>query len=251
MLRRIVFATVCTFMLIASGGAMYYWNEIRVARAHTVTVVQQAFQKHGRRVTLKDFAPHQLEILLKIEDPMFRTHRGVDLATYGAGMTTITQGLVKLLYFPGGFRQGIAKIRQTVIAEYALDDLVSKDEQLELYFNIVYLGREAGKPIHGLAAAAETYFGKPFQDLTNDEFIALIGMTISPNTLKPGTARSEARVARIKKFLAGEIAPASVLDFEYVGRQRGSVPEEILMAFLRLITHADPSIHGRTKPHSS
>lgn len=250
MLCRIVFGSACTLMLVASGAAMYYWNEIRVARSQTAAVVQQAFQKHGRRVTLNDFAPHQLQTLLKIEDPKFRTHRGVDLSTYGAGMTTITQGLVKLLYFPGGFRQGIAKIRQTLIAEYALDDLVSKDEQLELYFNIVYLGREAGKPIHGLAAAAEAYFGKHFQELTNDEFIALVGMTISPNTLKPGTARSEARVFRIKKFLAGEITPASVLDFDYVGRQRGSMQEEILMAILRLITHADPAIHGRTKPHS-
>jgi membrane carboxypeptidase/penicillin-binding protein len=162
-------------------------------------------------------------------------------------MTTITQGLAKLLYFPGGFQQGIAKVRQTLVAEYALDDLVSKDEQLELHLNATYFGSVDGRPIHGLAAAADAYFGKSDRDLTDDEFIALIGMTISPETLKPGTANSATRVARIKRYLAGELVPASVLDFEYVGKPRGTVAEEALMSFLRLVTHADPSMDGRDK----
>jgi membrane carboxypeptidase/penicillin-binding protein len=245
MLRRFAIGTVCALLLLACGGTVHYWNEVRTARAETAGLVQQAVQRYGRQVTLKDVPPHQLNILLKIEDPMFRTHRGVDLATPGAGMTTITQGLAKLLFFPEGFQQGIAKIRQTLIAEYALDDLVSKNEQLELYFNMTYFGTVAGNPTHGFAAAAEVYFQKPFHELTDDEFIALIGMTISPNTLQPGSVGSVTRVARIKNFLAGEISPASVLDFEYVGKRRGSVPEEALMAFLRLITHADPAAHGR------
>ena len=46
-------------------------------------------------------------------------------------MTTISQGLVKVLYFPSGFRPGIAKIRQTLIAQYAFDASVSKQEQLD------------------------------------------------------------------------------------------------------------------------
>jgi hypothetical protein len=72
-------------------------------------------------------------------------------------------------------------------------------------------------------------------------------MTISPETLKPGTANSATRVARIKRYLAGEVVPASVLDFEHVGKPRGTLAEEALMSFLRLVTHADPSIDGRDK----
>jgi len=196
---------------------------------------------------LKDVPASKIDILLKIEDPKFRKHHGVDLATPGAGMTTITQGLTKLLYFPGGFHKGIAKIRQTLIAEYALDQLVSKDEQLELYLNVTFFGSVNGQPVHGLAAASVAYFNKPFRKLSDDEFIALIGMTISPNTLKPGTANSATRVARIKRYLAGEVAPASVLDFEYVGKSRGTIAEEGLMVFLRLITHADPTTGGHGK----
>lgn len=246
-MRRILIAVSLTLGVGLFAASLYYWNEVRTARAETATLVTQAFDRFGRRVALESVPTSKIDLLLKIEDPRFREHRGVDLATPGAGMTTITQGLAKLLYFPGGFRQGIAKIRQTLIAEYALDHLVSKDEQLELYLNATFFGSIDGRPVHGLAAAAEAYFKKPFRELSDDEFIALIGMTISPETLKPGTTDSATRVMRIKRYLAGDVVPASVLDFEYVGKLRGSVAEEALMAFLRLVTHADPATASRRK----
>lgn len=244
-MRRVLFAVLITLSIGALGASLYYWNEIRSARAETTTLVKQAFERYGRRLALKDVPASKIDLLLRIEDPKFREHRGVDLATPGAGMTTITQGLAKLLYFPGGFRKGLGKIRQTLIAEYALDQLVSKDEQLELYLNATYFGSVNGRPVHGLAAASEVYFKKPLIEISDDEFIALIGMTISPETLKPGTANSTMRVARIKRYLAGEVVPASVLDFEYIGKQRGTFAEEAFMAFLRLVTHAAPAAAER------
>lgn len=246
-MRRIAIIVLAALPLGATVAALHYWNEVRVARTETNALMNKVADRYGRRVGLKDVPEARINLLLKIEDPMFKTHHGVDLATPGAGMTTITQGLAKLLYFPGGFRQGIAKIRQTVIAEYALDELVSKDEQLELYLNATYFGSVDGRPIHGLAAAADAYFSKSYRDLTDDEFISLIGMTISPETLKPGTANSASRVARIKRYLAGDVVPASVLDFEYVGKPHGTFAEEMLMAVLRLVAHADPSLGGRGK----
>jgi hypothetical protein len=66
-------------------------------------------------------------------------------------------------------------------------------------------------------------------------------MTIAPNELKPGTAKSDERVVRIKKFLAGEIRAGSVLDVEYFGKTRGTFLEEALMSLLRLLAHADPN----------
>ncbi len=74
-------------------------------------------------------------------------------------MTTLSQGLVKLLYFPDGFRPGVAKIRQTLIAQYALDKLVCKDDQLHRFLNIAYLGHKDGRAIHGLADASRSCFG--------------------------------------------------------------------------------------------
>ena len=48
-------------------------------------------------------------MLLAVEDPGFYSHKGVDFASPGQGMTTITQALVKFLYFDS-FIPGFAKI---------------------------------------------------------------------------------------------------------------------------------------------
>jgi membrane carboxypeptidase/penicillin-binding protein len=119
--------------------------------------------------------------------------------------------------------------------------------QLELYLNATYFGTEASKPIHGIAAAAEAYFQKSHLALSNEEFMALIGMTISPNTLQPGTQNSQKRVTRIKAFLERKVQPASVLDVEYAGKTTGTFSEEVLMSVLRLITHAKPSAVGASE----
>lgn len=96
-MRRVA-TFVCLLLLVGSTvSAAHYWNEVRKARAETASLVKNAFEKFGRRVSLRDMSAARLNVLLKIEDPTFKTHRGVDLATPGAGMTTITQGLVKLL----------------------------------------------------------------------------------------------------------------------------------------------------------
>lgn len=175
-------------------------------------------------------------MLIAVEDPTFFRHHGVDLETPGAGMTTMTQGLVKLLYFPDGFHPGIAKIRQTLIAQYALDALVSKDEQLLLFLNICYLGNENDQEIHGYANASRIYFSKEFSDISDDEFLSLVAMHIGPNALKPGTTANKERVKRIKRYLSGQYKPAGLLDVDYNGKQHGTLAEETLMAFLRIVT---------------
>lgn len=242
---KVLAAFIGVICLALAGVSFYYWSEVREARAQTPELVRQAFADYGRSPTVGDLPQQRVDMLLRVEDPTFRTNHGVDLATPGAGMTTIAQGLVKLLYFPGGFKPGIGKIRQALIAQYAFDDLVSKDEQLDLYLNATYFGSVDGKPVHGLEAAARTYFGKASTDLSDDEFLALIGMTIAPNALKPGTPESAGRVERIRRYLAGEIAPASVLDVDYSGRDQTSFAQKAFMSVLRLITDADPAAPAR------
>jgi membrane carboxypeptidase/penicillin-binding protein len=101
------------------------------------------------KVTTKDLSQRQLDILLKVEDPDFYNHHGVDFKTPGAGWTTITQGLAKQFYFKN-FKQGIMKIKQTLCARFALDPLVSKKNRIDLYLNIMYYGNG----VYGLKDAA-------------------------------------------------------------------------------------------------
>lgn len=229
--------------LIMAASAGYYFNTVRMARNDTPRLVAQAWQRYGRLITLRDLTADRLRLLLAIEDPRFFDHHGVDLSTPGAGMTTISQGLVKLLYFPDGFRQGIAKIRQTLIAQYAFDARISKNEQLELMLNMAYLGNSHGVAIRGFSNAARTYFGKEFGALTEDEFKALVAMLVAPNHFTPGSSAHAERMRRINAYLAGAYRPRCVLDVEYNGKTRGTVAEETLMLMLRIITDARPITH--------
>jgi membrane peptidoglycan carboxypeptidase len=219
----------------------YYVNEVRVARNQTPSLVASMWNRYGQELTLADLSGERKAKLLAIEDPTFMRHHGVDLETPGAGMTTITQGLVKQLYFPEGFRPGIAKIRQTLIAQYSLDSLVSKNEQLRLFLNVSYLGHKDGKAVHGFANGARSYFDKEFTALSDEEFLSLVAMLISPNTFMPGTPAHYERMRRIHAYLSGAYHPMAVLDVEYNGKKSGTQAEEALMAFLRIITDARPT----------
>lgn len=88
---------------VAVTTAVYYANEVRVARSETPALMVAASSRYGTQVKLTDLTAERKAMLLAVEDPAFMRHHGVDLATPGAGMTTITQGLVKILYFPEGF----------------------------------------------------------------------------------------------------------------------------------------------------
>jgi len=239
-LRGLISAFTALFVLAMATTIGHYANEVRIARNDTPALVVQAWQCYGKHLSVRDLPPKRLQMLLAVEDPFFFEHRGVDLATPGAGMTTITQGLVKLMYFPDGFHQGIAKIRQTLIAQYALDALVSKNEQLDLLLNIAYLGNTDGRAIHGFSNAARTYFGKEFDALSDTEFLSLVAMLIAPNRYTPGSPAHAERMQRVEAVLSGTYRPLSILDAEYNGTVSGTFAEEALMALLRIITEAKP-----------
>ncbi len=229
---------------VAVITAVYYANEVRVARSETPALMVAASSRYGTQVKLTDLTAERRAMLLAVEDPAFMRHHGVDLATPGAGMTTITQGLVKILYFPEGFEPGFDKIRQTLIAQYALNALVSKEDQLALFLNISYLGHKDGKPVHGYAQGARSYFGKEFATLTDAEFVSLVAMLIGPNYFKLGTPAHEERVKLVQAYLAGRYQPDGLLDVEYKGKPKGTPAQEALIALLRIVTDARPKKEG-------
>lgn len=195
----------------------YYTVEVIIARVNTLKIVDSYFKSGQIKISAKDLSHRQLEILLKIEDPGFYHHHGVDFQTPGAGWTTITQGLAKKFYFKN-FQQGLAKIKQTLCARLALDPLVDKETQITLYINIMYYGND----IYGLQDAADYYFKKAVPELDEDQYIALIACLIAPNSLnvKDHPQENYQRVQRIKKVLAGTYTPNGLFDITYEGADR-------------------------------
>jgi membrane carboxypeptidase/penicillin-binding protein len=206
--KNVLLVLLATIMAVAG----YYTSVVVAARARTPGIVATYYASGKIKIEAKDLSSRQLDILLKVEDPSFYTHHGVDFATPGAGWTTITQALAKKLYFEE-FQQGLMKIDQTLYAIFAVDPLVPKEQQLTLFINTMYYGNDA----YGLSDAARYYYGKTPSDLSEDEFISLIGSLVSPDELNVGDHPREnaERVVRIKKMLDGSYTPTGLFDIMY------------------------------------
>ena len=167
-------------------------------------------------LALSDVPPDYIAMLLKVDDPGFYQHRGVDFSTPGQGMTSITQSLVKRFYFDD-FQPGFAKIEQSLIARFVLHPAMSKDAQLKAYINHSHFGWREGRPIVGFGNASRAYYGRGFNQLESNQFLSLVAMLMAPKTYDPvrqPQANAE-RVRRIRAMLSGQCAPADLRDVTY------------------------------------
>lgn len=160
-----------------------------------------------------DLPAHRIDALLRVEDPTFRTNRGIDLSSPGAGMTTISQSLGKQLFF-ADFEPGLRKLELMALTRFALYPMVDKDRTLRAFLASAYFGTNRGRPVIGFAEASRTWLGKPLSSLSDREFLGLVAMLPAPDTLKPGRddGGREERVQRIERLLAGRCQPSGLRD---------------------------------------
>ena len=168
------------------------------------------------KLKARDLSRDQIRWLIKIQDPDFYNHGGIDLQTPGAGLTTITQSIIKKLYFKK-FKLGVKKFKQSLIAVFIVDKLLEKDKQLTIFINSVYMGNLQGKDLFSFNDAAKAYFDKEFSQLTDNEYLSLVAMLLGPdkfNTLT-NAEENEKRVVRIKVVISGEYLPRELSDVYY------------------------------------
>jgi membrane peptidoglycan carboxypeptidase len=212
MTRKFLLITALSISLLF----IYYAVSILSARHNTGEIVKTALASGRMKLALDDLSGEQLDALLKVQDPNFYGHKGVDFGTPGTGVTTISQGLVKMYYFDN-FQPGPQKIKQTLIARFAFDPMTPKDTILTLFINEVYLGQVDGKPLKGFEDASIYYFEKGFKELDWEEYLSLISMIRAPFRFHYVNEREKnlERVSRIKKVLAGEYIPIDNSDLFY------------------------------------
>lgn len=158
-----------------------------------------------RRIPLKinEIPPLLIQAVLATEDARFYEHPGIDLigvfraatvvattGDYSQGASTITQQLARL-FFLSREKKIIRKIKEIFLA-FHIEELLTKDEILELYLNRIELGQRA----FGVGAAAQVYFGKNIQDLTLSEIAIIAGLPQAPSVLNPVRSPSRARARR-------------------------------------------------------
>jgi penicillin-binding protein 1A len=163
-----------------------------------------------RLVVLKEVPQHLIDSFLVSEDRNFFTHigiswRGIIRSTlvnirHGRivqGASTITQQLVKLLFFDSSrtFKRKIKEQFVSLLVEHQF----TKEQILETYLNHVYFG--CG--IYGVEAAARRFFNKTVCDLNVSESAVLASIVKSPGRYCPllSPALSEKRRNLVLRLL--------------------------------------------------
>lgn len=206
-LRAIVLSAIAALLVLVAGLALYGasgWLDAE-RDAQMLRGRAAAIEAEGRGVSA--LRSDQVAGLLRLEDPAFRAHHGVDFTTPGAGATTLTQSLAKRVAFKR-FQPGLGKLRQTTYA-LSLERRLTKDEILALWLDTASMGKGEAGWVTGFHAAAQAFFGKPTRELTPDEFHTLLAVGIAPGRLNPLRPSPElnARVRRIERLLSGICAP--------------------------------------------
>ncbi|HEV2043728.1 MAG TPA: transglycosylase domain-containing protein [Sphingomicrobium sp.] len=160
----------------------------------------------------------RIKILLTVEDPTFLTNKGIDFASPGAGMTTLSQSLGKRIFFER-FRPGFPKGELIVLTRFALYPKVDKSRTLTAFLATAEFGRRGGRPVIGFADASRTWLGKPLGALDDRDYLSLVAMLPAPATYNPlrQPAANADRVARIERLLARRCRPDGLRDVSLNG----------------------------------
>ena len=211
-MKRFIKILLIALIVISS----YETFAVLKARSETKAIFSSALQSKNIKVKLQDLSKDQIKALLAVEDPKFYEHNGFDFKTPGACVTTITQAVVKYLYFKK-FTKGFKKIEQTLIAWLAITPMVSKNDQLTVFINTAYLGTVDGKEIRGFGGASRVYYKKKFNELNEIEYLSIVAMLLAPKTfnIKNHPKNNFERVKLIKKLLSGEYVPTKNNDILY------------------------------------
>ena len=213
-----LFAALIVYLAIAAGWA--------AATAETLL----ARWPHASAAA--SLSPRQAAILLRIEDPTFYTHHGLSLAE-GQGVATVSSALARELFLDGPRLDGASGLMQAFyrrvfdcckridlgrdVMALVLDARVPKERQLRMYAQSIYMGRQDGRQVRGLAQAAQAYAGKPLAQLNDAEMAGLAAMIKAPNAYHPvrEPVAYSLRLARVQAILSGSCRPAGWLDTDY------------------------------------
>lgn len=169
-------------------------------RASDNTILQQLGPATRDKLTFEQIPEPLIQAFIASEDRRFYEHEGVDYpaiaravvanVTAGEvveGASTITQQLARIVFLTQE-RSLKRKVREAMLAQ-KMERELSKEQVLERYLNLVYLGSGA----YGVADAAWIYFSKSVNQLTLAEMAMIAGLAPAPSAysplVNPGVAR--------------------------------------------------------------
>ncbi|TPH09065.1 penicillin-binding protein 1A [Haemophilus haemolyticus] len=236
-IAKLIFSTLLTLCILGlvAGGMLYFHLKSELPSVETLKTVElqqpmQIYTADGkligevgeqRRIPVKlsEVPQRLIDAFLATEDSRFYDHHGLDpigiaralfvaVNNGGAsqGASTITQQLARN-FFLTPEKTIIRKAREAVLA-VEIENTLTKQEILELYLNKIFLGYRS----YGVAAAAQTYFGKSLNELTLSEMAIIAGLPKAPSTMNPlySLKRSEER---------RNVVLSRMLDEKYISKE--------------------------------
>ncbi len=193
-----------------TGGAVWYYHKLESSlpdtsaistferdgtltiKAADGTVLQQIGPATREKLKLDQMPKQLLQAFIASEDRRFYEHHGVDYQaiiratarnlTSGdvvEGASTITQQVARIVFLNQDRSMG-RKLQEAMLAQ-KLEREMPKQQVLEKYLNLVYLGSGA----YGVADAAWVYFSKPVDKLTLPEMATIAGLPPAPSLYSP------------------------------------------------------------------
>ena len=154
-------------------------------------------------VLIQDAPPILLDAIISAEDDNFYSHSGVDYKAIlravlsnvksggrGQGASTITMQVARN-FFLSNEKTYERKLKEVLVA-FKLEKNLSKAQILELYINKIFLGNRS----YGFAAAAQTYYGRPLNELNLPQLTMLAGLPKAPSAYNPVRNHNRARQRR-------------------------------------------------------
>ena len=205
-IKKIIIAVIIIVIIILAiilGISAYNWKQITtdmftnensvVVDSDGNVIAELGSERKKIKVENKDMPENLKDAYVSIEDERYYKHHGVDIRRTGSaiinyvihlgnssfGGSTITQQLVKNL--TGDNSGSISRKVKEWWKAYLLECYFSKEEILDMYLNIIYVGPN----IYGVGAGSQYYFSKDVQNLTLAECAFLAGINHSPNSYNP------------------------------------------------------------------
>ncbi len=182
-----------------------------VTSAQTDPVMVAQFRNNEplmqEELKLADYPVQCLNAVIAIEDNDFLDHSGISIMGLARaavknimalrkaqGGSTITQQLVKN-YFLTPEKTYSRKAKELYMA-VKLESKWSKDEILQTYLNVIYMGQSGAFQVRGFGAASHYYFGKTITQLNLSECALLAAIVNNPGLNNPWKKTEKAKIRR-------------------------------------------------------
>ena len=196
-MKKLLFKMIIILLVIITGFCGYYGYlgyQIYQDKIQEQSLSERVHQLKSKEyyVTLDQISPIYKEAVLESEDRRFYQHGPVDyyglaramltnLTTFSfkEGGSTITQQLSKNLCL--SFEKDLSRKFAEVFIARDLEKMYSKDEILEMYLNITYLGEGN----YGIQAASQYYYHIDAIDLNKQQSDILVKTLKRPSVYNP------------------------------------------------------------------